>query len=74
MRHSKVSHTLVSDQNILTKSRSPNIKASGEDVSVVSMVDISHGVGLSRGGLLCIAVLVGGDYDQVCEDAPSTAY
>jgi Holliday junction resolvase YEN1 len=54
---------------------SPDAKRDGDNVKVYTSEAIQNtpGVSLTRGGMMLIALLSGGDYDEVCDCSPGHA-
>ena len=48
---------------------SPDVKRDGDNVKVYTSEAVQNtpGVSLTRGGMMLIALLSGGDYDEVCD-------
>ena len=46
--------------------RSPNVKGDGDEITSYSANDIEHDTSLTRSKLIFLAILSGGDYDEVC--------
>jgi len=45
---------------------SPNVKGDGDEITCYSSDDIEHDTSLTHAKLIFLAILSGGDYDEVC--------